>query len=189
MTAQPNAWRWWYASIADWMLRNPGKTQEDCAAFFGKHPNTISRIVTSDVYRAYLAQRRREWQADHDGQLTQKLSDVAMKSMDVILEQLDKKRDALRIDVLKDLMGTSLESLGFGKPNAPQVQVNQMVDASQQTVTVSVTPAALQEARAALRLAEARRSQLIEVEAPASLPAVEDALMTEGTGVRDDSSS
>ena len=167
-SAPEGRWRWWYAAIADWMLRNPDGTQDECAKHFGKHPNTISRIVTSDTYRAYLAQRRREWQADHDAKITQRLGDVALKSMDNILDQLDKKRDTLKLDILTELMGSSLEALGFGKPAAPTVQVNTQVDASSQTVVLpgSVSAAALVEAREALRLAEARRIQDVDVLPP-----------------------
>lgn len=157
VAAQRGQMRWWYASIADWMLRNPGSKLEECAKFFNKHPNTISLIINSDVFKAYLAQRRREWQLDHDAQLTQRLGDVAMKSMDCILEQIDKKRDTLRLDVLTELMGSSLEKLGFGKPNAPTVQVNTMVDASTQQIAIAVSPETLREAREALRIAESRR--------------------------------
>lgn len=172
-SAPEGRWRWWYASIADWMLRNPDGTQEDCARHFGKHPNTISRIVTSDTFRAYLAQRRREWQSDHDARITQRLGDVALKSMDNILDQLDKKRDTLKLDILTELMGSSLEALGFGKPAAPTVQVTTQIDASTQQVVLpgSVSTAALEEARAALRLAEQRRVLEIDV-VPNSSPAV-----------------
>lgn len=157
VAAQRGNWRWYYASIADWMLRNPGRPMSECAAHINRHPNTVSMIVNSDVFKSYFAQRRREFTAEHDAQLTQRLGDVAMKSMDCILEQIDKKKDTLRLDVLTELMGSSLEKLGFGKPNAPTVQVNNLVDASTHQVAVAVSPEALREAREALRVAESSR--------------------------------
>ncbi len=168
--AARGGWRWYYESIADWMLRNPDKTQEDCAKFFNRSPNTISGIMRSDIFRAYMAQRRREWQREHDQILTQRIGQVALKAADNILDQLDKKRDTLRLDVLTNLMGSSLEALGFGKPSAPTVQVNTMVDSSTNTVTLplSVSPAALEEARQALRLAETRR--IVDLDALPALP-------------------
>ena len=153
---------WWYGSIADWMLRNPDKKIEDCAVFLNKHPHTISRIVNSDVFKAHLAQRRREWQAEHDAALKEKLHGVATASMDAILEQIDKKRDHLKLDVLTELMSSSLESLGYGRPTTPQVQINSIVDASKQIVAVQVSAEDLSKARDALRQAE---QKTVEVQA------------------------
>lgn len=171
--------RWWYASIADWMLANPDKTLTECAQYFNKHLNTISRITHSDTFKAYLAQRRREFQADFDARLTGRLGDVALKSMEAITDIIDKKGDSLRIDTLTELMSTSLEALGFGKPVTPAVQVNQtLVDQSQHvTLPLSVSPAALEEARQALRVAEARRGMpqidVLPSAPPVALEAVE----------------
>lgn len=164
MTALPNTWRWWYASIADWMLANPNLTLAECAVYFGKNPNTISRIVNSDIYKAYFAQRRKEFESEHAAKITRRLGDVVLKSIDVIEEKLEKKRDSVPLDVLSDLMGSSLEALGFGKPAAPAVQLNQYNDHSQTvTLPTTVTPMALEEARAAIRRVEARQIEAIDL--------------------------
>jgi len=152
---------WWYGSIADWMLRNPDKKIEDCATFLNKNPSTISRIINSDVFKAYMAQRRREWQTEHDYALKEKLHGVALGSMDAILEQIDKKRDTLRLDVLTELMSSSLESLGYGRPASPSVQINSVVDASKHVVAVQVSAEDLAVARDALRSAEAKTVQAL----------------------------
>jgi hypothetical protein len=153
-----NRWRWWYPAIADWMLRNPGRPMKDCAAELGKAENTIYMIAGTDMFRDYLAKRRAMYREQHDFALVSKVTQVAEASLDLILDRLDKKRDAVPMDLL--------DRLGYGAKPAPMVQINTSVDNRHVTVPVSLD--ALAEARATLRRAEAVRA--VEEESRPRLP-------------------
>lgn len=146
------SFKWWYVAIADWMLSNPDAPLYECANALKKAPNTIYMIAKSDLFRAYLAQRRSDFEKHHDGVLRQKLTAVAESSLDILLSTLEKKRDHVPIGQLTDVAMGTLDRLGYSpnKTAAASVQVN-----VQQVAAVS--PAALEEARAALRRAEEKR--------------------------------
>lgn len=153
-------WRWWYSSIADWMIRNPGGHLKDCAAELRKSENTIYYITSTDLFKDYFAQRRAEWQKDHDFTIRSRLTDVAEKALDAISEKLDKQRDKVELPLLTELLTSSLDRLGFAPATGPMVQVNQYnQDNSQKVVQLpgSVTATALDEARMALRAAQSQR--------------------------------
>jgi hypothetical protein len=152
-----NRWRWWYTAISDWMIRNPGKHMKDCAAELQKHPNTISMITNTDMFREYHSQRQAEWRERHDFGLRQKLTMVADKSLDILLDQLDKKQDQIPIGMVKSTVTDALDRLGYlpSAQSGPAVNVN--IDNSQKAVTVQVSANDLAEARMAMRQAEESR--------------------------------
>lgn len=147
-------WRPWYVAIADWQLRHPGGLMQDCAAFLGKSPTTLSIIVNSDMYKDYFAQRRAEFTKEHDFNLTHKLTQVAEKSLDILLEKIDTQKDKIPIKNITELATSALDRLGFA-PKPPAAQVNVNVDARSQSVVMApISPEALEEARDALRSVE-----------------------------------
>lgn len=149
-------WRWWYAAISDAMIANPGATNTDIALSLGKAANTISMIANTDLFRDYHAQRRQEFQKSHDFILSSKLGRVAEKGLDLLLEVMETKRTSVPLAQLVAITNSSLENLGYG-PKAPAqapVQVN-----VHQQVAVPISAGALEEARDALRRAEAKQLQ------------------------------
>lgn len=148
-------WRWWYEAIADWMIANPGGRMSDCAAALNKHICTVSQIANTDLFRDYLANRKREWRERHDFSIIQKTTEVAELGLDVLLETLKTKRSAVPIGTLNEITSTALDRLGYGVPSAPLVQVNQ-IDNSR-NVTIPVAASVLEEARMAIRQVEASR--------------------------------
>lgn len=150
-------WRPWYSSIADWMLRNPGKPLADCAAELGKGESTIAAITASDTFRTYFAQRRQQWTELHDRALTQKLTKVTEAALDSMLEQLEKKKDQIPIALVTQVATSGLDRLGFGPKVAPP-SVNVNVNQTDNRVQVAVSAVDLAEARSALRLVESRRA-------------------------------
>lgn len=152
-------WRWWYSSIADWMIRNPGGSMSDCAAALNKHPNTISAIANTDMFREYFARRKAEFHREHDYAIRAKLTGVAEASLDLMLGQLRKKGDQIPMQRLESIVGSTLDRLGYAPSTSPTVVVNNTTDARTQTVAITgLTASALEEARQALRLAELRNS-------------------------------
>lgn len=128
----------------------------DCAAALGKHLNTISFIFRSDIFQEYYAQRRADHAERLDEAMRAKLSGVASKSLDVIMEKLEKQGDQIPMKFVTELATGALDRLGYA-PASPGVNVN--IDTSdRRVVNVAVSAEALTEARDALRAAEERRA-------------------------------
>ena len=146
-------WRWWYSAIADAMIRNPDWTQQEIAVSLNKHPNTVSMIVGTDLFKEFFAQRKAAWMEDHDLALRTRLTSVATESLDIVLEQLKNKRSQVPLQAALKVVESSLDRLGYAPNSGPQVVVdNRQIDNRQQTLAVS--PSDLEAARAAMRLAE-----------------------------------
>lgn len=142
--------RWWYEALADYMLAHPSATQNEIAAYFGRAVSTISTVINTDAFKAYLRVRRADYQGTLHEAVNTKLLNVAERSLDAILDKLDKKRDTIPLDVLNRTTENALKALGFGAANSPSVVVN--TGAPQQTnVAVTVSLDDLEAARTALR--------------------------------------
>lgn len=137
------------------MLHNPAGSLKDCAADLKRHPVTIRLIARSDLFKAYLEERRKEFEVKNDAVLVAKMQKLAEGSLDMLLETLEKKRDTVPIAILASTTFGVLDRLGYAA-NAPGggVVVNNNVAA---VAAPPVTASALEEARQALRLAEDRR--------------------------------
>lgn len=151
--------RWWYEALADFMIANPRATQNQIAAHFNRGVATISTIVNSDAFTAYFRQRRDKHAEVLDASVRSKLMNVADKSLDLMLDQLDKKRDTIPLEQLQRTTESTLKALGYGveKPAHTNVTVN----TGPQMIPVAVSLNDLEAAREALR-----RNQLAPVAAP-----------------------
>lgn len=150
-------WRWWYSAIADQMLAHPEWNYKEIALALDKNYTTVGMIASTDMFRAYFDARKMEMQEHQDRGLAAKLNKVASLGLDLIADRLDKKRDAVPISQLVALTESALDRLGYAPQSAPAASVQ--VNVSQNNQTVAVSPAALNEAREALRLAERRRGE------------------------------
>lgn len=185
----------WHDSIIDDMFANPGTTIKATAERLGRSPVTVGYIVNSDLFKARYAQRRDQFNEDLDTRLIGKLAKVAELSLDLTMEQLEKKRTAVPLPLLNDIMSKSLDRLGYGpKPTNPSVQVNvQQNNGAQAQIATPVSASVLEEARASLRQVEQSRSQIAPVAAHNDLlieHSSEDAApsrVTEGGGPSEDS--
>lgn len=149
-------WRQWYVDIADWMIAHPGGNMTECARDLGRHYNTICFITRSDIFRDYYSQRRAEFSARTDEAMRAKLTGVAMKSLDVLQEQLNKKGDQIPMKLVTELAVGALDRLGYA-PETPGTSVS--INTGTQVVNqVTVSAEALVEARDAMRKAEERRA-------------------------------
>ena len=150
-------WRWWYSAIADWMIRNPGGTLQDCAKELGRAYGTIRMIHNTDMFQTYLDERKKEWRHAHDFSLVHKLTKVAESGLDQILETMAKKGDQIPMKMLNELTTGALDRLGYAPAAAtPSVQVNVNQDQRKQ-VMVAAPPALLEEAREAMRIAQEKQ--------------------------------
>lgn len=152
-------WRWWYSAIADWMIANPGGTFIECGKAIGRHHNTIGQIYQTDMFQEYYRRRKEEHQRESHRVIRSKLQGVAEATLDIVLEELQKKKAQIPMQRLESLMTGTLDRLGYAPAASPTVVVNNSPDNRQQTVVVpSLTPQALEEARFALRQAEQLRA-------------------------------
>lgn len=143
-------WRWWYESIADWMIANPDGKLGDCAIALDKSPGTISMIVNSDLFKDYYAARRNDWKERHDQAIVSKTAKIAEFGLDLILEKMQAKRDTVPIGVLKEVTDSALNRLGYGvKPVGTPVPPGSTINGNVQIVQVSAQD--LAEARAVIR--------------------------------------
>lgn len=152
--------RWWYESLADYMIANPSASQNEIAAYFGRNTSTISTVISTDAFKAYFRQRRGQHAEKLDEEVRGKLFKAANRSLDHMLEVLDKKRDTLPLEMLQRVADSSLKNLGYGVTPPSGTTVN--VSTTPQHVHVAVSLDDLELARAALR-----RNQLLDV-SPAS---------------------
>jgi hypothetical protein len=150
--------RWWYESLADHMVANPSISNAELARHFGRAESTISTVINTDAFKAYYRQRRQHHVDKLDSAVRDKLFQVSNKSLDYMLEVLDKKRDTVPLEMLTRITDSSLKNLGYGV-TPPGGAVNVNVNSSPQHVHVAVSLDDLESARAALR-----RNQLRPVE-------------------------
>lgn len=128
----PGKLRQWHEMLMDFMLLNPRATQIEIAEHFDCHPQTISNVVNSDLFKMKFDQRKQSFQARVDGtaieRLQGKLAGVAERALDVLDEKIQAERLSLGIDAVKESAEMVLKSLGYGlqKPaaHATNVQVN-----------------------------------------------------------------
>ena len=142
--------RWWYESLADFMIANPSATQNEIATHFQRQPCTISTIVNTDAFKAYFRQRRAVHAEKIDTTVRDKLFQVTTKSLDHILTTLDKKRDNIPLEILQRTAESSLKSLGYGAAQ-PAVGTTVNVNTAPPSVHVAVSLDDLEQARMALR--------------------------------------
>lgn len=164
-------WRWWYPGIADWMIRNPDGTLQDCATYLKRSYSTISLITRTDMFQEYLAQRRAQWQQEHDFSIVSKLTKVAEKSLDLLFEKMEKQADKIPMKLVTETATSALDRLGYAPKTGAAVNVN--VNTGVQQVMMPISEAALLEAREAIRAAERKQSleqrQTVELNPPGSI--------------------
>lgn len=150
-------WRPWYSSIADWMMRNPAGTAEQCAREIGRAVNTVRYIMATDMFRDYFARRREEWQRSHDWAILSKTTQVAERALDLMSEKLEKQGDKIPMNLVTEVAVSALDRLGYAPKSTPSVQVNVNED-NRKVVMVPISTGALEEARDAIRQAEQARA-------------------------------
>lgn len=117
--------RFYYSQMVDWLVANPGGTQNDLAKFVNKSVGTVSAIVRSDMFQAALRQRQEEFSKQQDLLLHNKITKVAVASLDTILSVIETKRGSIPLETLNDVADGALKRLGYGvESKQPAVQVN-----------------------------------------------------------------
>jgi hypothetical protein len=141
---------WWYWALIDEMIANPELTKKELAARFKVSEVCIHLITTSDVFNAYLAERRAGNSKMLDEAIRLKLGKVADKTLEMIERVIEKKQDSIPLDQLTSLADKTLERLGYGVKGSG-VTVN---SSGPTQVVVPVSLQDLEAARRALRMTE-----------------------------------
>jgi len=146
---------YWHDHMIDYILVNPAATNRELASYVGRSYSFVCMVRNSDAFRARYEQRKQQHGANLADKVNGKLADVAVKSLDILLERLEEKRDVVQLGVATDIADRVLQRLGYGaKPTAP-ASVNVNVN---QQVAGSIAPETLAEARGLLRSVEAQRA-------------------------------
>lgn len=146
---------WWYNAISDLMISSPELKMREIADRLKRHPNTISLIMGSDMFKEFHAQRLAEWRRRHDTLLLNKLTQVGEKALDNLLSQLETKKDKVPIGMVHEIATGALDRLGYAPKTSPQITIDQR-DQSQKVVIQGITASDLEEARNAMRIAQER---------------------------------
>lgn len=114
----------WYDDIIDDLLANPGSSMTDCAHRLGRSPSTVQTICASDLFKARWSQRRTQYEELLNQKLVAKLTKTADLALDLTIEVMQKKRDAVPLPTLVEITKSSLDRLGYSpKGDSPQVNV------------------------------------------------------------------
>lgn len=133
-----NRWRWWYAAIADWMLENPGGGMAECARSIGRSYAAVCAIAATDLFKAHLALRRKEFEARRDQKMIEKVQKVANRSLDLMFDVLEAKRDRIPLQQLQSIAEGALDRLGYGPKPAAGLTVNNTVVTTMSRPAVSM---------------------------------------------------
>lgn len=103
-----------HEAFADYLLLNPGCTLREMKQVFGYSISWISSVTTSDMFRAYLAQRRAGVEVVIANDLPARLKAAAALATERIIETLETTSDP---DVIVDAFDKVMHRYGYA-PNA-----------------------------------------------------------------------
>lgn len=154
-----NRWQWWYSSIIDWMIANPGRPLQEATRRHGGPihcaPNTLYMITNTDLFKSHLAKRKAEFRDRLDMKVIGDASSLHEMTQTLIMEELEKKRTSVPIETLLEVQKSALEILGYGPKQGPSVVVQNQVDTR---VAVAVDANLLEECRQGIRRAEMNKT-------------------------------
>lgn len=152
--------KFWYDAIIDWMLLNPDKDLKDCAVALKRNYNTLNDIARSDIFKARLATRRHEYNQHLSAKIGEATQNVALAALNEIANRITTNAAAIPTVVLKDVMDTALERMGYGvKPIGPAVTV-----VNNDNRTVGVSADVLREAKQSMQDLHRHNASIITVE-------------------------
>jgi hypothetical protein len=106
-----------HQAIADWLIANPDRTQNECAAEFRISPAWLSVIVNSDIFREYIQSRLNEVSTPVMFSLREKLLGVAHRAVEKLGAAVDNSQDP---DFLLAAADKTLHRLGYAPTRGPE---------------------------------------------------------------------
>jgi hypothetical protein len=105
---------WWHQSLVDWMLANPDKNQNDCAAHFTVTPSYLSVVLNSDAFKDYFNARRAEHNEEVSKSVIERVEELAGTALDVLNARIAAERETVGLSVVTDAAEMALKAMGFG---------------------------------------------------------------------------
>lgn len=147
-----------YDAIIDLMIAEPNLYYADIAAKLGRSVVWVRYITNSDVFKSMLAKRQAEKADVLNSALNHKLQGVALKSLELLQERLEKNPSAISTPQVMDISSKTLERLGYGvKPINGGTQV--FAAPGSQVAVLQASPEGLANARELIRKVEDIRAQ------------------------------
>lgn len=85
-----------HKALADAMILNPNLTGKQLASIFGRTPQWVYLVKSSDAFQAYLEKRQGDLlDPSLKASLEERARAIAMRSMEVMAEKLDRPSDAI----------------------------------------------------------------------------------------------
>lgn len=104
-----------HVDMADFIIANPGITQNDVAARYGYTPAWVSRILASDAFQEIMAARRKELvDPALVATIDERFRALAIRSVDVLMHKLDAP--AVESSVAVRCAELGVRALGLGQP-------------------------------------------------------------------------
>lgn len=122
-TPQPIAkLRYSHEAMVDLIVQNPGISQNDLATLFGYSPAWVSTVMSSDAFRARLAERRAQL-VDPEVALTlrERFEALARQSLRVLQEKVSLPSHMVPDQLALRAADLSARSLGLGQAQTPVV--------------------------------------------------------------------
>lgn len=122
-----------HKDMADCILANPTISGRELAQRYGYLPHTVSLILNSDAFQAYLASRRQDL-IDPILTLTveERMRSVTIRSLDVIAEKLEMPAAMIPDELALRAATLGAKSLGMGlappAPPPPSVSLNDLAE-------------------------------------------------------------
>lgn len=105
---------YFHEALADYLLINPGATLREIGSYFGYTPSWICQVVNSDMFQAYLGDRRKGITTGIDLSLPEKMRDAAAVAIERLVEIAGTTRDE---ELAVDASDKILARAGYG-PNS-----------------------------------------------------------------------
>lgn len=137
---------YWYDSIIDWLLANPGRTQRECAKYFNKSEPTMRMLLQSDMFKSRFETRRREMSEQISKEIVEETSTLALSALREVNKRIRDNPAAIPTGQVAEIANSALDRLGYGQKTMPSV-----VNSSPVVVNVTVPATVLNEARQSMR--------------------------------------
>lgn len=103
-----------HESLADYILINPGCTLREMGAYFGYSGAWLCSVINTDMFKAYIAERRGDISVSIAEDLPARLHAAAHLATERMIEVMEKTEDA---DTIVDCFDKILHRYGYA-PNA-----------------------------------------------------------------------
>lgn len=114
--------RYTHVDMIDFLLANPGISQNALAARYGYSPAWVSNIMASDAWQSQLAKRREEM-VDPALALTikERMNGLTLRSIEVVMAKLDQPGVSDNVALRALELGAKASGLGGNAPPAAPV--------------------------------------------------------------------